>query len=146
MPTPVRTLAPVTVSDLASETERWPTYCVEARALGVVAVAAIPIHNTSLAGSINLYDTKVRTWSDEDLTIAGVFADIAASYVTNAPKLDQERRINEQLQRALESRITIEGAKGTLPTTTASVSTRHSVVSASTPTTTTPRCATPPER
>ena len=108
----VRTLAPVTVSDLASKVEHWPDYCSQARLVGVVAVAGIPIHNTSLAGSINPYDTKVRSWSDEDLTIAGVFADIAAAYVANASKLDQERRTNEQLQRALDSRIIIEQAKG----------------------------------
>ncbi|MFP4512793.1 MAG: GAF and ANTAR domain-containing protein, partial [Acidimicrobiales bacterium] len=108
----VRTLAPVMVSDVASEVDRWPHYCSQARAWGIVAVAGIPIRNTNLTGSINLYDTKLRSWSDEDLAVAGVFADIAASYVANASKLDQERRTNEQLQRALESRVIIEQAKG----------------------------------
>jgi AmiR/NasT family two-component response regulator len=43
-----------------------------------------------------------------------VLADVATSYVINAWELDKQRRINEQLQEALDSRIIIEQAKGVL--------------------------------
>ena len=44
--------------------------------------------------------------------MAGVLADVATSYVVNASKLRQQEQLSEQLQKALESRIIIEQAKG----------------------------------
>jgi AmiR/NasT family two-component response regulator len=43
-----------------------------------------------------------------------VLADIATGYVVHASELNRTRRINEQLQAALESRVLIEQAKGLL--------------------------------
>jgi len=37
---------------------------------------------------------------------------MATSYVANASELERQQRITEQLERALESRIVIEQAKG----------------------------------
>jgi AmiR/NasT family two-component response regulator len=53
-------------------------------------------------------------WSDQDVVAALVLADIATGYVVHASELDQARRVNEQLQAALDSRVAIEQAKGLL--------------------------------
>jgi AmiR/NasT family two-component response regulator len=65
-----------------------------------------------IIGALNLYSSEPREWSDVDIAVARVLADVATSYVVNASKLRQQEQLSEQLQEALESRIIIEQAKG----------------------------------
>jgi len=65
-----------------------------------------------IIGALNLYSAQPRAWSDEDVAVAGVLADVATSYVVNASKLRQQEQLSEQLQEALDSRVVIEQAKG----------------------------------
>jgi AmiR/NasT family two-component response regulator len=65
-----------------------------------------------IIGSLNLYSTEPRDWSDRDIGVAAVLADVATSYVVNASKLRQQEQLSAQLQEALDSRIVIEQAKG----------------------------------
>ena len=105
----------VAVADLTEADRGWGAYGQAAREAGIVAVAGIPMRlNGEKIGTLNIYSNTRREWSEEDLGAAGVLADIATSYVINASKLAQQRRINEQLQEALDSRIVIEQAKGIL--------------------------------
>jgi GAF domain-containing protein len=105
-----RTLA---VGDIGHEIEHWPAYAAHAQTVGIVAIAGIPMRlDGSTIGAVNLYDGSPRTWIEEDLRVAQVLSDIATSYVINASRLDHQRRTAEQLQRALDSRIIIEQAKG----------------------------------
>ena len=108
---------PVAVDDLrdGAWAARWPDYCAAAATLGIVAVAGVPMTAGDRAvGSIDLYDRQPRRWAEEDLQAATTLADIATAYVVNASELEQQRRTAEQLQRALDSRIVIEQAKGIL--------------------------------
>lgn len=110
-----RTMDVVTVTDLRAEPDRWPEVNRAARASGIFAVAGIPFSSGhKILGALNLYDTSPRQWSDTDLAQAGVLADMATSYVVHASQLQRERRTNEQLQQALDSRVVIEQAKGIL--------------------------------
>jgi GAF domain-containing protein len=110
-----RTEEPVTVSDLRGEPERWPELRIAALEAGVVALAGIPCHDGHQAlGALNLYDTAVHRWSAAELERAQVLADMATGYLVNASRLQQARRVNEQLQRALDNRVVIEQAKGIL--------------------------------
>ena len=103
----------VVAADVAASADRWPVYAAHAASVGIEAVAGIPMRlNGSTLGAFNLYDDAPHAWSEHELTIARVFADIATSYVVNASQLDRQRRTAEQLQRALDSRIVIEQAKG----------------------------------
>jgi GAF domain-containing protein len=105
---------PVFVSDLRQPAD-WPQLADAALDAGLVAVAGFPMTFDGRAvGSLNIYDDQVREWSDEDLTAALVLADIATGYLVHASELDQARRVNEQLQAALDSRVIIEQAKGLL--------------------------------
>jgi GAF domain-containing protein len=105
----------VTVSSLAENAREWGAYRRAAQEAGIVAVAAVPMcHDGQSVGTVNLYDVSPRVWSAEDLYVAGILADMATGYVVQAWELDRQRRINEQLREALDSRIVIEQAKGAL--------------------------------
>ena len=103
----------VRVTDVRQESARWPDYAATATELGVAGVAGIPMRDgDEVIGALNIYSSEPREWSDEDIAVAVVLADVATSYVLNASKLHDQEQLSEQLQEALESRIVIEQAKG----------------------------------
>ena len=103
----------VRVTDVRQESTRWPEFSAIATRLSVAGVAGIPMRlDDQIIGALNLYSPEPRQWSDVDIAVAGVLADVATSYVVNASKLRQQEQLSEQLQEALESRIVIEQAKG----------------------------------
>jgi GAF domain-containing protein len=103
----------VRVLDVRQEVAKWPEFAAAATRLGVAGVAGIPMRLASqIIGALNLYAPEPREWSEEDLTVAAVLADVATSYVINASKIRQQQQLSEQLQQALESRVVIEQAKG----------------------------------
>ena len=103
----------VRVSDVRAESDRWPEFSATATRQAVAGVAGIPMQLADVTiGALNLYSAQPRRWSDEDIAVARVLADVATSYVVNASKLRQQEQLSEQLQEALESRVVIEQAKG----------------------------------
>jgi GAF domain-containing protein len=102
----------VRVTDVRQESARWPDYSATATRLGVAGVAGIPMRDgDQVIGALNIYSREPRQWSDEDIAVAVVLADVATSYVLNAAKLhDQEQTIG-QLEDALVNRALIEQAK-----------------------------------
>jgi GAF domain-containing protein len=103
----------VRVTDVREEAARWPEFSATAARLDVAGVAGIPMRLADqIIGALNLYSPEPRAWTDEDIAVAGVLADVATSYVVNASKLHQQEQLSEQLQEALESRVVIEQAKG----------------------------------
>jgi len=103
----------VRVTDVRQESARWPEYSATAARLGLAGVAGIPMRlDDEIIGALNIYSSAPRQWSDEDIAVAVVLADVATSYVLNASKLHDQEQLSEQLQKALESRVVIEQAKG----------------------------------
>jgi len=103
----------VRVSDVRKESARWPDYSASATRLGLAGVAGIPMrHGGEMIGALNIYSREPRVWSDEDIAVAVVLADVATSYVLNASKLHDQEQLSQQLQGALDSRVVIEQAKG----------------------------------
>jgi GAF domain-containing protein len=103
----------VRVTDVRLESARWPEFSAAATSFNVAGVAGIPMRLADkMIGALNLYAPLPREWSNEDIAVAGVLADVATSYVVNASKLRQQQQLSEQLQQALESRVIIEQAKG----------------------------------
>ncbi len=103
----------VRVTDVRKESARWPEFSAIATSLSVAGVAGIPMRlDDQIIGALNLYSPEPREWSDVDIAVARVLADVATSYVVNASKLRQQEQLSEQLQEALESRVVIEQAKG----------------------------------
>jgi GAF domain-containing protein len=103
----------VRVSDVRLESARWPHYSATAIAIGLAGVAGIPMRDgDEVIGALNIYSREPREWSDEDIAVAVVLADVATSYVLNASKLHDQEQLSDQLQKALDSRVVIEQAKG----------------------------------
>jgi len=103
----------VRVTDVRQQPNLWPEFSAAAERLSMLGVAAIPMRLADqMIGALNLYSVEPREWSDEDIAVAGVLADMATSYVVNASKLRQQVQLSEQLQEALAARVVIEQAKG----------------------------------
>jgi GAF domain-containing protein len=103
----------VRVTDVRQETSRWPEFSASATRGSIAGIAAVPMRLADqIIGALNLYSAGPREWSDEDMAVAAVLADVATSYVVNASKLRQQQQLSEQLQGALQSRVVIEQAKG----------------------------------
>jgi GAF domain-containing protein len=103
----------VRVTDVRKEAARWPQFAADATRLGVAGVAGIPMRLADqIIGALNLYSPEPREWTDGDIAVAAVLADVATSYVVNASKLRQQEQLSEQLQEALVTRVVIEQAKG----------------------------------
>jgi GAF domain-containing protein len=111
---------PVLVSNIAAET-RWDRYRQAAQHSNFGAVIGMPLVVADhRLGSLNVYQRRNRQWSDEAVEAVRTLADIATSYVVRAGELAEARTIADQLQRALDSRVVIEQAKGV-------ISTRHEI-------------------
>jgi GAF domain-containing protein len=105
---------PVAISNLA-EADKWPAYTTVAQQLGLNAVVGYPLSNNGhRLGALNLYNAEPREWSEDDLDVIGVFADMATAYLVRVSELAESRQLADQLQSALDSRVIIEQAKGIL--------------------------------
>ncbi len=103
----------IIIENLAAHTGTWPEYVARAEPSGINAIASLPIRGgDEPLGALTLYESGRHEWLHEELDVSRVFADLAAGYLLGASKLDQQRRLAEQLQEALDSRIVIEQAKG----------------------------------
>ena len=63
---------------------------------------------------LDLYDFEAREWSEEELRAARWLADMATAYLLLISRLHSAENLANQLQYALDSRVTIEQAKGIL--------------------------------
>lgn len=102
----------VVVSDISDRTE-WTSYTHKAQELGLAAVVGFPLrYGDRSLGAMNVYSFQPREWTDDDLDILQVFADMATAYLSRASELAEAKQLADQLQGALNSRIVIEQAKG----------------------------------
>lgn len=105
----------ITIPDLSDARTGWGQFQAKAIDAGVVALAALPMcFDGEPIGALDLYTTRLHRWADEEVAVAQLLADMATSYVVNTREIERHRRTADQLRVALESRITIEQAKGVL--------------------------------
>ena len=110
-----RTGEAIASTDLASEMSRWPTFAPEAVAAGFSSVHALPMRlREEVIGSLNLLVRPSGGLDATDLTAAQALADVATISILQHRAAEEARLLAEQLQYALNSRITIEQAKGVL--------------------------------
>ncbi len=97
----------------AEAAERWPRLVGSARQAGFTSIAALPMRlRQDVIGTLNLFFAENRRPEDRDIAVAQAFADIGTISLLQHRTTEDSRHIIDQLQRALESRIVIEQAKG----------------------------------
>ena len=63
-------------------------------------------------GALNMFHTEPRALSGADLTSVQALADVATIGILHERSIHEAQLLTEQLQRALNSRVVIEQAKG----------------------------------
>lgn len=112
------TQSPVLVADIAAETARWPRFASEASRQGFASVHALPMRlRKQIVGALNLFGTRPGELGADDVDLAQGLADTATIGILQERAIRHGETISEQLQTALNSRVTIEQAKGVLAVT-----------------------------
>ena len=110
-----RTSSVVSVTDLDEGPPEWDPFRKAAREQAFTAVHAIPLRlRETTIGALNLFLTSHEALSHRDLRSAQALADVATIGILHERTLRASDLAREQLQNALNSRVTIEQAKGIL--------------------------------
>ena len=112
-PDTYRTRGPVLNQQLATAGDRWPQFAPAALAAGFQVVQALPLMaRETIIGALNLFHVHPTGMSAEDTVIAQAFADVATIAVLQHRLINEAELLRHQLSEVLNSRITIEQAKG----------------------------------
>jgi GAF domain-containing protein len=105
---------PVVNADLPAASGRWPLFAPRAVAAGFRSVHAFPLRvRQEVIGALNVFGATVGAdFDDADVPIVQALADVAAIGLLHHRALQRAQTLTDQLQRALESRVVIEQAKG----------------------------------
>lgn len=96
---------------------RWPRFATSVRELGYESVLAVPMRlRDDRLGSLNLFFDHDEPVSVEDRKAAQGLADVATISILHEQTLKEQTVARDQLQRALDSRVIIEQAKGVIAT------------------------------
>lgn len=102
-------------TDLDDAIERWPVFAPRAVSAGFRSVHAFPLrHRKDVIGALNLFGTETGQLESHDVRIIQALADVATIGLMQERVIQDQKIVTEQLQGALNSRITIEQAKGAL--------------------------------
>lgn len=115
-PDAFRTGQPVINADLRAAADRWPRFAPYAAAAGYRSVHAFPLRlRADKIGALNVFSRDVGgTLNLQDAAIVQALADVAAIGLLQERAIARGELLTEQLQGALNSRIIVEQAKGTL--------------------------------
>ncbi|PVW06517.1 transcriptional regulator [Microbacterium sp. Gd 4-13] len=103
----------VSVPDLRHVTDKWPRFAADAHRSGYASLYAIPMRlRDSVIGSLNLFRDRTGELNHADATAAKTLADIATISILQQRLTEESVMAQRQLQRALNSRVVIEQAKG----------------------------------
>ncbi len=110
-----RTGEPVVNSDLSTATDRWPEFAPRAIDAGFDSVHAIPMRlRNEIIGTLNIFGNDTRRFDEADVRVVQALADVATIAILQERNVHRAETLTEQLQGALNSRVTIEQAKGAL--------------------------------
>lgn len=104
---------PVLNQNLETADDRWPQFAPAARAAGFRSVEALPMRlRGSVIGALNLFHTAGGAMRVPDIDAAQALADVATIGILQNRATLEAHEVNDQLNRALNSRIVIEQVKG----------------------------------
>jgi GAF domain-containing protein len=104
----------VEVADTRTET-RWADYMRDAADRGALSSLSVPLGSTEqLAAGLNIYSREAESFDGRSRAAATRFAHFAGVAVANLHAYQSARNLADNLQAALESRATIDQAKGIL--------------------------------
>lgn len=102
-------------SGALGEDSAWPRFGPRAAALGIASALSFPLLGADgVLGSVNVYARKAHAFDERSEALGEMFVLPAASSVQNAQALHQARRLADQLQVSLASRVVIDRAMGIL--------------------------------
>jgi GAF domain-containing protein len=112
---------PIHVADITTD-PRWQPLRREFAASGIRACLSIPVRlagaPTRLAGApvgvLDLYSSEPRNWDDSQIAAAQAYAGVVRMLLGTTLSAAAASQLADQLQRALNSRVRIEQAKGAL--------------------------------
>jgi GAF domain-containing protein len=108
-----RTGEPVGHENLLAGSGRWPRFAAVAVEAGFQSALALPMRLRNITiGALNLFSAEQAPMAAADVLVARALADLATISVLQHRASAEFQRVNEQLTRALTSRIVIEQAKG----------------------------------
>lgn len=97
----------------AAAARRWPRFQPRARQAGFRSVMALPLRLRNKAiGAVNVFFAHTRPPSSDDIRLAQALADAATIAILQQRLLADSGEVVDQLQRALDTRVAIEQAKG----------------------------------
>jgi transcriptional regulator with GAF, ATPase, and Fis domain len=110
-----RTSSVVSLTDLDQGPAEWGQFREASRRQGFTAVHALPLRlRETTIGTLNLFLSSGEALNERDLRSAQALADVATIGILHERTLRASDLAREQLQSALNSRVTIEQAKGIL--------------------------------
>ena len=106
---------PVINADLRTATDRWPTFAPRAVSAGYRSVHAFPLRlRSEVIGALNLFGTETGEMAPAEVLVVQALADLATIGLLQQRTIRDGEALTTQLRHALDTRITIEQAKGTL--------------------------------
>lgn len=94
---------------------RWPEFTPAALAAGFRSAYAIPLQRRQhRVGALNLFSDVPAGLDPDDRPLAQALADTAVIAILQQRSLQDRQVLTEQLQRALDSRVVLEQAKGVI--------------------------------
>ncbi|GAA1916450.1 GAF and ANTAR domain-containing protein [Nocardioides lentus] len=110
-----RTRRPVVNADLATADRQWPRFAPRAQALGFASVHAFPLRlGDDALGALNLFGTTDTRFDPDEVRIVQALADVATLAILHDRRVARSELLTEQLQGALNDRVTVEQARGAL--------------------------------
>lgn len=108
-----RTGLPVQVTDVRDLGDSWSAFRARALELRIFAVSSVPMRlRGETIGSLNIFRSEPGAVDPDDLAVVQAFADVATIGILHQRALVESAAVRAQLQRALDSRVLIEQAKG----------------------------------